>query len=1358
MFHSKSLYQRVLFIGISLVALSRAGFSLTPTPSSTLNPSSTNTPVLPTATPTPIVPTFTATPTLLLTATQTPLTAPSSTASMTPLATASPTPLACPQSFFFGYGLTGSNTLSFTGNRFDSESAVLPEDASVNTLMVECTAASGGQITMAIYADGGGVPGTLLAQSASQVAVLGWNSLPILALSLPAGRYWLAVEAQSGVSIAYDTGSSGDEYFQTLSYGAAPASFGAGTVGAKDLSIQAFYCEDYSYVGNMQYVQNAWTLPMSTSSNMLGYRFQERGNKTVNAVQLDIASVSGSPPTYEASIQADSGGLPSGIPLSSATFVPAAAGWMNLSMPATALVDGQTYHLVLQYLSGTVSSGKSATLSMGVYPSGRRFTQDQSYDPVGQVEINYGSGWTQDELQSSVMLGYSDSSWFGSVYDDIVYYEVSGEDTPADPWDDDVVSEVFVPSTSWTVDHIGVYGNASAAGVADGLYYEILDVAANNVVAQGTLCSAASAPLVSTWMEVALPGTYTLTAGKTYQLLLTSPGSSSSVDWQIVPTDSTYEGLPLDLCSYNGNQSFAEESSTGGATWTVWTASDLAFRFRQSANNVATSTPTSTATYTPTCNSLQEGNTNIGAQPTPDEGFLDSARVSFTTGGTVTGVGVYLATSGTVRVALYNQVSSAPSALLATSNAIQGVAGWNIISLPPTAVSASTYYLAFQTLAPAQVAFNTGSTGVSYYQAWTWGSFPSTFGSGAPWTQQWSIYALLCVADTPTPTKTPNLSFTLTASPNATATPTWSPSPTSIASSTSTPLPSSTATPTPFVGCVQEGETTILGGSTSMLLYMYFLKIVVPVPGYVNDINYYRSSTGTGATAMVGLYSDNGGGTAPQNLLFSSAKQSVSSTFAWNSILLSTTVLSPGIYWLAVQGDGNIASFASGGSSYQVLHTYNNFNDENPVSGGSASAIDYSLYADFCAVVATATPTFSVSPTDTSTWTPTTSLTDTSTWTSTVSPTPSPTPTGTPTISLTLTSSFSPTSSPTLTNTATLSLTATATPSATLTMTPSGTATDTSTWTFTVSPTPSPTPTGTPTISLTFTLSFSPTDSPTLSDTPTPSFSVTVTPSATLTMTPSGTATDSSTWTPSRTETPTLSPSDTATLSPSPSPSSTLTTTLTWTLSVTSSNTRTDTATASPTKTVSDTSTFTATRTTTPTLTSSGTPSSTHTPSATRTSSPTQTISKTPSFSPTQSASVTYSPSWTATKAATAVPTVTSTRTPMGFSPTHSPTPLPTGTVAVPVVTNRNVFHPLQGESCTISIKAPQDGQLTVRVFDISGELVRPVFDASVRAGLWFLATWDGKNGNGEMVSSGIYFISVRGAGIRTIKKVVVLK
>ncbi len=90
--------------------------------------------------------------------------------------------------------------------------------------------------------------------------------------------------------------------------------------------------------------------------------------------------------------------------------------------------------------------------------------------------------------------------------------------------------------------------------------------------------------------------------------------------------------------------------------------------------------------------------------------------------------------------------------------------------------------------------------------------------------------------------------------------------------------------------------------------------------------------------------------------------------------------------------------------------------------------------------------------------------------------------------------------------------------------------------------------------------------------------------------------------------------------------------------------------------------------------------------------------------------------------------------------------------------TSANVFKPDQGGTLSIGFKAEAAGLVTVKVYNLAGELIRPIFETTAVKGLLYQANWDGRNGEGSTVSSGVYFVSVRGAGIKAIKKVIVLK
>jgi hypothetical protein len=135
----------------------------------------------------------------------------------------------------------------------------------------------------------------------------------------------------------------------------------------------------------------------------------------------------------------------------------------------------------------------------------------------------------------------------------------------------------------------------------------------------------------------------------------------------------------------------------------------------------------------------------------------------------------------------------------------------------------------------------------------------------------------------------------------------------------------------------------------------------------------------------------------------------------------------------------------------------------------------------------------------------------------------------------------------------------------------------------------------------------------------------------------------------------------------------------------------------------------------------------------------------TPTCSPTQSVTGTITPTFSFS------PTISQTFT---ITPTFSSSPTP----EIPASLSHNVYRPNKGGTLDVNFRPGMDGKVIVKVFTLSGELVQPVFETDVVAGTWYQAKWDGRNANGEMVASGVYFVSIQGAGIRNIRKVIVLK
>lgn len=83
--------------------------------------------------------------------------------------------------------------------------------------------------------------------------------------------------------------------------------------------------------------------------------------------------------------------------------------------------------------------------------------------------------------------------------------------------------------------------------------------------------------------------------------------------------------------------------------------------------------------------------------------------------------------------------------------------------------------------------------------------------------------------------------------------------------------------------------------------------------------------------------------------------------------------------------------------------------------------------------------------------------------------------------------------------------------------------------------------------------------------------------------------------------------------------------------------------------------------------------------------------------------------------------------------------------IGVPDVVGSSVVlsraHPNPfGHEATIAYSIATAGQVTVRVIDVSGRVVRTLVDRTVEPGAHSLV-WDGRTDSGERAASGVYFV-----------------
>jgi hypothetical protein len=88
---------------------------------------------------------------------------------------------------------------------------------------------------------------------------------------------------------------------------------------------------------------------------------------------------------------------------------------------------------------------------------------------------------------------------------------------------------------------------------------------------------------------------------------------------------------------------------------------------------------------------------------------------------------------------------------------------------------------------------------------------------------------------------------------------------------------------------------------------------------------------------------------------------------------------------------------------------------------------------------------------------------------------------------------------------------------------------------------------------------------------------------------------------------------------------------------------------------------------------------------------------------------------------------------------------------------HQNVPNPFNPTTAIAFDVPPGAGRVTVAVYDVTGRLVRTLADGAIAPG-YRRVTWDGRNGRGQMVASGVYFYRMVSRTFTQTRKMVLLK
>jgi hypothetical protein len=90
-------------------------------------------------------------------------------------------------------------------------------------------------------------------------------------------------------------------------------------------------------------------------------------------------------------------------------------------------------------------------------------------------------------------------------------------------------------------------------------------------------------------------------------------------------------------------------------------------------------------------------------------------------------------------------------------------------------------------------------------------------------------------------------------------------------------------------------------------------------------------------------------------------------------------------------------------------------------------------------------------------------------------------------------------------------------------------------------------------------------------------------------------------------------------------------------------------------------------------------------------------------------------------------------------------------------ILSTNIFRPRQG-ALVITLRTHWNDHLSLKVFNLSGALVRDFGSLDVANGGLYTQLWDGLNADGGPLASGVYFISIHGSSTHALRKVVLLR
>ena len=299
---------------------------------------------------------------------------------------------------------------------------------------------------------------------------------------------------------------------------------------------------------------------MTSANHKTSLRFTAQASKTVNAIRVYLHSEAGTSPTYRFGVQTDVSGLPSGTYLGSGTLVATSTGWKTITLsPSVNITAGTTYHVVIQYQSGTISTSRYIALRQSS-PLNQLYPYNNNPDINANTLFNSGSSWTVQNYQPPYELDFSDSTYEGNPYESSTAVSIYGAN---------YIGEKFrFTDTAKTATEISFYvSQSTATEPADSLRVVLQNADTGQTMIDQVLATAAEVTQTYAYIKKAFSTSQTLQPNTNYRIYLKSP-SSNSTNYYRVYRDVATNSANYNSITYGGTASVYTVSSNSGSSWT----------------------------------------------------------------------------------------------------------------------------------------------------------------------------------------------------------------------------------------------------------------------------------------------------------------------------------------------------------------------------------------------------------------------------------------------------------------------------------------------------------------------------------------------------------------------------------------------------------------------------------------------------------------------------------------------------------------------------------------------------------------------------------------------------------------------